>query len=116
MFIQTMRSSGNNNDVFWHAVETKDSRFNGTFFFGVNTTGIYCKPSCAARTPKRQNVVFFDTTKTAEKQGFRACQRCKPGSVTEKDPQVEMVLKVCQLVEDNLEENVSLDFLGEATD
>jgi AraC family transcriptional regulator, regulatory protein of adaptative response / methylated-DNA-[protein]-cysteine methyltransferase len=109
-----MKNSSNNKDVFWHAVETKDARFNGTFFFAVQTTGIYCKPSCAARTPKRQNVVFFDTQKTAEKEGFRACRRCKPNSVTERDPQVEMVLKVCQLVEDNLEENVSLEFLGEA--
>jgi AraC family transcriptional regulator, regulatory protein of adaptative response / methylated-DNA-[protein]-cysteine methyltransferase len=109
-----MKNSSNNKDVFWHAVETKDARFNGTFFFAVQTTGIYCKPSCAARTPKRQNVVFFDTPKTAEKEGFRACQRCKPNSVTERDPQVEMVLKVCQLIEDNLEGNVSLEFLGEA--
>jgi AraC family transcriptional regulator of adaptative response/methylated-DNA-[protein]-cysteine methyltransferase len=109
-----MKRSSNNKDVFWQAVETKDARFNGTFFFAVQTTGIYCKPSCAARTPKRQNVVFFDTPKTAEKEGFRACQRCKPNSVNERDPQVEMVLKVCQLIEDNLEENVSLEFLGEA--
>lgn len=110
-----MKNNSHNKDVFWHAVETKDARFNGTFFFGVNTTGIYCKPSCAARTPKRQNVVFFETPKTAETEGFRACMRCKPDSATEKDPQVEMVLKVCQLVEDNLEENVSLEFLGEQT-
>jgi AraC family transcriptional regulator of adaptative response/methylated-DNA-[protein]-cysteine methyltransferase len=109
-----VKNNSKNKDVFWHAVESKDARFNGAFFFGVNTTGIYCKPSCAARTPKRRNVVFFESPKTAEKQGFRACLRCKPDSVTEKDPQVEMALKVCQLIEDNLEENVSLEFLGEA--
>jgi AraC family transcriptional regulator of adaptative response/methylated-DNA-[protein]-cysteine methyltransferase len=113
-----MKMNSTNKDVFWHAVETKDRRFNGTFFFGVNTTGIYCKPSCAARTPKRQNVVFFETPKTAEKQGFRACQRCKPDSATERDTQVEMVLKVCQLIEDSIsggEGNVSLEFLSEET-
>ena len=110
-----VKNNSKNKDVFWHAVESKDARFNGTFFFGVNTTGIYCKPSCAARTPKRRNVVFFESPKTAEKQGFRACLRCKPDSGIEKDPQVEMALKVCQLIEDNLEENVSLDFLGEQT-
>src|SRR5262249_40928679 len=98
-----MKRSSNNKDVFWHAVETKDARFNGTFFFAVQTTGIYCKLSCAARTPKRQNVMFFDTPKKAEQEGFRACQRCKPDSVIERDPQVEMVLKVCQLIEDDLE-------------
>ncbi len=117
----TMKMNSTNKDVFWHAVETKDRRFNGTFFFGVNTTGIYCKPSCAARPPKRQNVVFFETPKTAEKQGFRACQRCKPDSATERDPQVEMVLKVCQLIEDGIgggaggEANISLEFLSEET-
>ncbi len=110
-----MKPGGNNREVFWQAVEKKDARFNGTFFFGVNTTGIYCKPSCAARTPKRVNVVFFATPEGAEKQGFRACRRCRPGSAVEKDPQVEMVLKVCQLVEDNLEENISLEFLGGET-
>jgi AraC family transcriptional regulator of adaptative response/methylated-DNA-[protein]-cysteine methyltransferase len=114
----TMKINSNNKDVLWHAVESKDARFNGTFFFGVNTTGIYCKPSCAARTPKRQNVVFFETPKTAEKQGFRACLRCRPDTVTERDPQVEMALRVCQLIEDNteggLDENISLESLGES--
>jgi AraC family transcriptional regulator of adaptative response/methylated-DNA-[protein]-cysteine methyltransferase len=111
MFIEM--SQVKNKDVFWHAVEQKDARFNGTFFFAVRTTGIYCKPSCAARTPKRQNVQFFDTPVTAEKEGFRACLRCKPDATIERDPRVEKALKVCQLVEDNLEENISLDFLGE---
>jgi AraC family transcriptional regulator of adaptative response/methylated-DNA-[protein]-cysteine methyltransferase len=117
MFIETtnMKIKSSNRDVFWHAVETKDARFNGTFFFAVQTTGIYCKPSCAARTPKRQNVQFFDTQQKAEKQGFRACQRCKPNNESAADPQVEMVLKVCQLVEENLEDNVSLEYLSEMT-
>lgn len=117
MFIETttMNISSANTDVFWQAVEKKDARFNGTFFFAVRTTGIYCKPSCAARTPKRQNVAFFDTPKLAENNGFRACQRCKPNLVSEVDPQVEMTLKVCQLIEDNLEQGASLEFLGEKT-
>lgn len=118
MFIETitMKISSANTDVFWQAVEKKDARFNGTFFFAVRTTGIYCKPSCAARTPKRQNVRFFDTPKRAEKEGFRACQRCKPANETQHNPQVDMILKVCQLIEDGIsggEENVSLEFLGE---
>jgi AraC family transcriptional regulator of adaptative response/methylated-DNA-[protein]-cysteine methyltransferase len=108
-----MKINSGEREVFWHAVENKDARFNGAFFFGVNTTGIYCKPSCAARTPKRQNVVFFETPKNAEKQGFRPCLRCRPDSAIKSDPQVEMALKVCQLIEDNLEENISLEFLGE---
>lgn len=108
-----MKTNSGEGEIFWHAVESKDARFNGTFFFGVSTTGIYCKPSCAARTPKRRNVVFFETPKTAEQQGFRACLRCRPDSAAAGDPQVEMALKVCQLIEDNLEENISLESLGE---
>jgi AraC family transcriptional regulator of adaptative response/methylated-DNA-[protein]-cysteine methyltransferase len=120
MFIETtgMKIKSSNRDVFWHAVENKDARFNGTFFFGVRTTGIYCKPSCAARTPKRQNVQFFESPQTAEKQGFRACRRCRPNCAAEKDPRAEMALNVCQLIEDGItggEENVSLEFLGEKT-
>lgn len=120
MFIETkaMKINSANTDVFWQAVEKRDARFNGTFFFAVRTTGIYCKPSCAARTPKRQNVTFFDTPKLAESEGFRACRRCKPASSGDKDPQIEMALKVCQLIEDGIkggEENVSLEFLGEKT-
>ncbi len=85
--------------IYWKAVETNDARFDGAFVFGVKTTGIFCKPSCSARKPKRENVEFFDGIERAEKSGFRACLRCKPKLENAADPQIEMVLRACSLME-----------------
>jgi AraC family transcriptional regulator, regulatory protein of adaptative response / DNA-3-methyladenine glycosylase II len=60
------------------AARSKDGRFDGVFFVAVRTTGIYCRPSCPAITPKRQNVVFYPTAAAAQQGGFRACKRCRP--------------------------------------
>jgi AraC family transcriptional regulator of adaptative response/methylated-DNA-[protein]-cysteine methyltransferase len=65
-------------DWRWRAVETKNGEFDGAFYFAVRTTGIFCRPSCSSRTPKRQNVSFYLTSGDAENAGFRACRRCKP--------------------------------------
>lgn len=67
----------------YRAICARDSRFNGHFFFGVTTTGIYCRPSCPARTPKPSNVRFFLTAAAAHEAGFRACKRCLPDSTPE---------------------------------
>ena len=89
------------NDVFWNAIQAKDARFNGAFVFGVKTTGIYCKPSCAARPPKRQNVTFFDRKELAESEGFRACLRCRPAESNSADPMTEAVLRAARSIEEN---------------
>jgi AraC family transcriptional regulator of adaptative response / DNA-3-methyladenine glycosylase II len=68
-------------DSRYEAVRSRDARFDGVFFFGVATTGIYCRPSCPAITPKRQNVSFFATAAAAQGAGFRACRRCRPDAV-----------------------------------
>jgi AraC family transcriptional regulator, regulatory protein of adaptative response / DNA-3-methyladenine glycosylase II len=60
------------------AASSKDARFDGVFFVAVRTTGIYCRPSCPAMTPKRANVVFYRTAAAAQQAGFRACKRCRP--------------------------------------
>ena len=65
-------------DWQWRAVEAKNADFDGVFYFGVQTTGVFCRPSCSSRSPKRQNVTFFMTPTDAERAGFRACLRCKP--------------------------------------
>jgi len=62
----------------YRALSARDSRFDGRFFTGVVTTGIYCRPVCPARTPRRENVRFFPCAAAAEKEGFRACRRCRP--------------------------------------
>ncbi len=66
-------------DACWHAVATRDSGADGQFVYAVRTTGVFCRPSCAARTPRRANVSFFNTPREAEAAGFRPCRRCRPG-------------------------------------
>ncbi|MEV8016993.1 AlkA N-terminal domain-containing protein [Streptomyces sp. NPDC086554] len=65
----------------YEAVRSRDGRFDGEFFFAVETTGIYCRPSCPAVTPKRQNVRYYTTAAAAQGSGFRACRRCRPDAV-----------------------------------
>lgn len=68
-------------DTRYEAVRSRDARFDGEFFFAVETTGIYCRPSCPAVTPKRRNVRFYATAAAAQGSGFRACRRCRPDAV-----------------------------------
>ncbi|MFI0896304.1 AlkA N-terminal domain-containing protein [Streptomyces sp. NPDC020983] len=68
-------------DSRYEAVRSRDARFDGVFFFGVSSTGIYCRPSCPAITPKRANVSFYPTAAAAQGAGFRACRRCRPDAV-----------------------------------
>ena len=65
----------------YRAVASRDPRFDGYFFLGVTSTGIYCRPSCPARTPRREHVRFYPTAAAAQAAGFRACKRCIPGAV-----------------------------------
>jgi AraC family transcriptional regulator of adaptative response / DNA-3-methyladenine glycosylase II len=68
-------------DVCYSAVTMRDRRYDGWFFVGVTSTGIYCRPSCPARTPKRTNARFYPTAAAAQGAGFRACRRCRPDAV-----------------------------------
>src|SRR5437879_279144 len=62
----------------YRAISTRDARFDGRLFIGVKTTGIYCRPICPARTPRRENVLFYATAAAAQAAGFRPCLRCRP--------------------------------------
>jgi methylphosphotriester-DNA--protein-cysteine methyltransferase len=66
----------------YRAMETRDESYAGRFFAGVTSTGIYCRPGCPARTPKRENVRFYVTAAAARSDGFRACLRCHPDEHT----------------------------------
>ena len=85
-------------DWRWHAVEAKDREFDGAFYFGVQTTGIFCRPSCSSKMAKRQNVSFFITTTEAEKAGFRACMRCKPKEEYFPGAAAELIVKAFQIL------------------
>lgn len=73
-----MDETGLDQDACYRAVATRDARFDGRFFSCVKTTGIYCRPVCPARTPRRENMRFVATAAAAEEAGFRACLRCRP--------------------------------------
>lgn len=66
----------------WQAVVTCDKNFDGLFLYGVSTTSIFCRPSCRAKTPIRKNVVFFMTSESALKAGFRPCKKCRPDIIS----------------------------------
>ena len=65
-------------DTCYRAVSSRDPRFDGWFFTAVRTTGIYCRPSCPALTPRRRNVNFYPSAAAAQRAGYRACKRCRP--------------------------------------
>src|SRR5215217_1757418 len=99
-----------NNEIFWQAMTNNDARFDGVFYVTVKTTRIYCKPTCRARPPKRENIEFVRTWEEAERKGFRACLRCQPKVEKAVDPQVESVLRACELLE--TVETISLENLA----
>ena len=97
---------------FWEALETRDTHMDGVFFYAVTTTGVYCRPSCPSRRPRRENVIFFQRRDTAERAGFRACLRCTPDRERARDAQSEMVEKICRYLARHLDQAVTLDGLS----
>ncbi len=97
----------------WDAVMAKDPRFDGQFVFAVSSTGVYCRPSCPARRPRRERVSFFQLPEAAERAGFRACRRCHPRNARVVDPQIQMTRQVCRIIEENDGEPVTLSALSE---
>lgn len=83
-------------DVMWRAVAGRDERFDGAFYYAVASTGIYCRPGCASRRPRRDNVRFFESTQAAQAAGFRPCRRCRPDGARVPDPRVARVLQACR--------------------
>jgi len=90
---------------YWRATRARDPRADGTFFLAVRSTHIYCRPSCPARRPLRRNVTFFRTREEAERQGYRACLRCRPNEIS---GPVALVQRAADLLAQSTEENLSL--------
>lgn len=97
----------------WLAVERRDGAADGTFVYGVNTTGIYCRPSCGSKAARRENVVYFETPEDAERAGFRACKRCRPNQQGLVAERAEMIAGACRMIEE-AEEPPSLEALAAA--
>jgi AraC family transcriptional regulator of adaptative response/methylated-DNA-[protein]-cysteine methyltransferase len=88
----------NNTKAFWDAVVARDGRADGRFVFAVKTTGIYCRPSCPARRPLRENVSFFRAPGAADAAGFRECRRCRPKSEGGPAADAKLVREACRLI------------------
>jgi AraC family transcriptional regulator, regulatory protein of adaptative response / methylated-DNA-[protein]-cysteine methyltransferase len=97
----------------WAAVEGRDSRFDGRFVYAVASTGVYCRPSCPSRRPRRSGVSFFPGAEDAERAGYRACRRCRPRAAGPTDPE-RSVERARTWLEAHLDEAVTLAELGEA--
>jgi AraC family transcriptional regulator of adaptative response/methylated-DNA-[protein]-cysteine methyltransferase len=99
------------NDSRWQAILARDANQDGLFVFAVSSTGVYCRPSCPSRRPRRENVTFFSEPDQAERAGYRACLRCRP-QATVANHRMELVKAVCRYMEQHLDESVTLGRLS----
>jgi AraC family transcriptional regulator of adaptative response/methylated-DNA-[protein]-cysteine methyltransferase len=102
-----------NPEHLWQACLNRDTACDGKFVLAVRTTHIYCKPSCPARKPKRENVEFFNTPEQAEIAGYRACKRCHPDKLTAPEPNLELIQRVCRAIETRPDDPPSLTELAQ---
>ena len=98
-------------DSRWQAVLTRDGTGDGKFVYAVSSTGVYCRPSCPSKRPRRENVAFFRHPREAESAGFRECLRCRPKALAG-NPRQELIKAVCRYIELHLDEPVTLARLG----
>ena len=95
----------------WKAVLSRNESFDGVFVFAVRSTGIYCRPSCPARRPRKEHVAFFPGSIEAEQSGFRPCHRCQPREAG-LSPKAKLIDQVCKYVEANLQQSLTLAILS----
>jgi len=98
-------------DARWQSVVERDGDSDGKFVFAVSSTGVYCRPSCPSRRPRRENVTFFPRPQEAESAGFRECLRCRPKALNG-NPRQQVVKAVCRYIEQHLDEPLTLGQLG----
>ena len=99
----------------YRAAVSKDARFDGVFFIAVTSTGIYCRPSCPAMTPKREHMRFYKTPAAAQQAGFRACKRCRPDSSPgspEWNIRADMTARAMRLIADGIVDREGIDGLA----
>jgi AraC family transcriptional regulator of adaptative response/methylated-DNA-[protein]-cysteine methyltransferase len=88
-------------DSRWKAIAARDGKADGTFWYSVRTTGVYCRPSCGARLPRPENVAFHPSREQAERAGFRPCKRCRPDQAPLAERQAGKVAEICRHIEDS---------------
>lgn len=89
-------------EALWRSIQARDRGADGAFVYAVRSTGIYCRPSCPSRKPRREQVVFFSLPEAAEQQGFRPCRRCRPRTLRPTDPRMDAVACVCRKIESRI--------------
>jgi AraC family transcriptional regulator, regulatory protein of adaptative response / methylated-DNA-[protein]-cysteine methyltransferase len=109
--LQAQASAFRTDAARWEAVATRDASADGAFFYGVRTTGVFCRPSCASRLPRRENVVFFDDADAARAAGLRECKRCRPGGLPR---ELEIVRRACAALDADPQSRLTLAELGDA--
>jgi AraC family transcriptional regulator of adaptative response/methylated-DNA-[protein]-cysteine methyltransferase len=108
-----MPTQASTEEARWIAVQNRDRSQERAFVFGVSSTGIYCRPSCPSKRPKRENVSFYESPAQAEDAGFRACFRCDPKSPL--PPEGSLVNDIKAYIHEHLNERVTLDALADWT-
>ncbi|MDP2860004.1 MAG: Ada metal-binding domain-containing protein, partial [Bacillota bacterium] len=103
---------GPTDDARWAVVHERRRPAESAFVYGVVTTGVYCRPGCPSRLPRRENVRFFDTSEEAEKAGFRPCKRCSPDVPESQREHVQAIVEACRVMDES-EKPLSLDALAE---
>lgn len=99
MKISIILATNTKSDPRWQQVLARDEAADGAFYYSVNTTGVYCRPSCASRTALPENVQFHTTAQAAERAGFRPCKRCKPHQPLLAAQHAETIASICHLIE-----------------
>lgn len=99
-------------DLRWKALASRDGAADGTFVYGVTSTGVFCRPSCPSRRPRADRVRFFDTTTDAKQAGFRACKRCRPETVGLVQPGIDAVRRASAYLATHADQTVTLGHLG----
>jgi AraC family transcriptional regulator, regulatory protein of adaptative response / methylated-DNA-[protein]-cysteine methyltransferase len=97
---------------YWQAVLARDRQYDGRFVYAVRTTGVYCRPSCPSRRPRREHVIFFAAPDEATAVGYRACRRCQPDGGAPEEPNLALVERICAFLTEAHERTPTLDELG----
>jgi AraC family transcriptional regulator of adaptative response/methylated-DNA-[protein]-cysteine methyltransferase len=108
---RTVTSAWSTDAERWDALTQRDPHADGAFFYGVKTTGVFCRPSCASRQPRRENVDFFATTDAARAAGYRDCKRCQPGGLPR---ELEIVKRACAALDADPQQRLTLAQLSDA--
>ena len=105
MQLQQLQMTSGNANQKWSMVLARNAKADDRFVYAVKSTGVFCRPSCPSRRPKRENVEFFDLPNQAQKAGYRPCRRCTP---LERNPQAQKVEAACRYIDENLDITLSL--------